>query len=79
MKTLGTFEAKTKFSALIEEVQHGQTIVVTRNGKPVAQIGPVAEQAREEVAQAVERIRALRKRLKLGNVNIRNLIEEGRK
>jgi prevent-host-death family protein len=42
------FEAKTQFSALVEAVRHGETILVTKNGKPVAQIGPVAEQRPRE-------------------------------
>ena len=41
MKTVGTFAAKTHFSALIDEVERGETILVTRNGKPVARIVPL--------------------------------------
>ena len=42
MKTLtvGAFEAKTHFSSLLEKAQRGTVIVVTRRGKPVAQLGP---------------------------------------
>jgi prevent-host-death family protein len=42
------FEAKTQFSALVQSVQNGETIVVTKNGKPVAQIGPVTNQPARE-------------------------------
>jgi prevent-host-death family protein len=48
MKSVGMFEAKTQFSALVEAVQRGETILVTKNGKPVAQIGPVADQPPRE-------------------------------
>jgi prevent-host-death family protein len=41
-KSVGMFEAKTQFSALVEAVQRGETIIVTKNGKPVAQLCPVA-------------------------------------
>jgi prevent-host-death family protein len=41
MKQVGVFDGKTHFSALIEEAEHGETIVVTRKGKPVARIVPV--------------------------------------
>ncbi|NNM99384.1 MAG: type II toxin-antitoxin system prevent-host-death family antitoxin, partial [Candidatus Eremiobacteraeota bacterium] len=41
MKTVGAFEGKTHFSALINEAERGETIVITKNGRPVAQLGPV--------------------------------------
>ncbi len=40
MKKLGVFEAKTHFSALIEQAERGVSAVVTKNGKPVARIVP---------------------------------------
>lgn len=76
MKTVGVFEAKTHFSALIEQAREGQTFTITRNGEPVAQIVPVPgrdDQARE----AMERI--LSTRAKLKGPTIRELIDEGRR
>ncbi len=42
MKTMviGAFEAKTHFSALLEKVHDGAVFIVTKHGKPVAQLGP---------------------------------------
>ncbi len=42
MKTemIGSFEAKTHFSALLEKAQQGTVFVVTKRGHPVAQLGP---------------------------------------
>lgn len=39
-ETVGAFEAKTHFSQLLEKAQQGTLIIVTRRGKPVAQLGP---------------------------------------
>ena len=39
-ETIGAFEAKTHFSSLLEKAHQGAVIVVTRRGKPVAQLGP---------------------------------------
>lgn len=39
-ETIGSFEAKTHFSALLEKVQQGKVFVVTKRGRPVAQLGP---------------------------------------
>jgi prevent-host-death family protein len=37
---IGTFEAKTHFSEIIEDVQRGKDFVITKRGKPVAKIIP---------------------------------------
>jgi prevent-host-death family protein len=41
MKEIGLYEAKTKLSALVAEVEEsGESIILTRHGKAVAQISP---------------------------------------
>ena len=42
-ETIGAFAAKTHFSALLEKAHQGTVIVVTRRGKPVAQLGPTSD------------------------------------
>jgi prevent-host-death family protein len=37
---IGTFEAKNRFSALLDLVEAGQEVTITRNGKPVARSMP---------------------------------------
>jgi prevent-host-death family protein len=82
MKHVGIFEAKTRFSALVSDALAGKTTIVTKNGKPVAEIGPVKSTPDRAIA-AVERLRALREKLrsegKLKGLDIRQLIDEGRK
>lgn len=36
--TVGAFEAKTKLSELLDRVEHGEEIIITRRGKPVARL-----------------------------------------
>lgn len=38
MKTVGVLEAKTHLSKLLDAVEQGEEIVITRHGKPVARI-----------------------------------------
>ena len=38
MKHVGIFEAKTHLSSLLEEVEKGGEVVITRHGKPVAKL-----------------------------------------
>ncbi len=52
VKTVGIFEAKTHFSALIEAVMAGETVVVTKKGLPVARIVPLEGGAEREFGVA---------------------------
>ena len=42
MITVGSFEAKTKLAELLDKVEAGETVTITRHGKPVAKLVPVA-------------------------------------
>jgi prevent-host-death family protein len=42
MTTVGAFEAKTKLSELLDRVERGEEIVITRRGKPAARLVPPA-------------------------------------
>lgn len=78
MKRVGIFEGKAHFSALIHAAKNGETIVVTKNGEAVAQIGPVkSERGSSKSKDAMKRI--LSSNLKLGKTTVRELIEEGRR
>ena len=84
MKHVGMFEAKTNLSSLVEEVEKGGEVVITRRGKPVAKIvRAVSELTPEEVArqrQAMAEIREMaRKRgLRISQEEIKSWIEDGR-
>ena len=40
-KIIGAFEAKTKLSELLDRVDRGQVYVITKRGRPVAELRPV--------------------------------------
>ena len=42
MRSIQSAEAKARFSSLLDEVERGETIVITRHGKPIARIVPEA-------------------------------------
>ena len=42
MREIGAFEAKNRLGALLDRVENGEEIVITRRGKPVAKLGPAA-------------------------------------
>jgi prevent-host-death family protein len=72
------FEAKTHLSALIEEVEQGNEITITRRGTPVARLVPAEPTRRNNPQEAAARLRQLRRGIKLGRVSILGLIDEGR-
>ena len=78
MKQVGVYDAKTHLTKLLDEVEHGETITITRHGKPVAKLVPV-EEPRKDVAAVIAAIREARKGRTLGGVHPKELINEGRK
>ena len=80
MKSVGSYEAKTHLPRLLSQVEKGETITITRRGKPIARIVPATEETRS-VAALVEEMLAYRDEHGpvLGNdLTVRGLIEEGR-
>jgi prevent-host-death family protein len=65
-RTIQASEAKTHFLRILDDVEQGQTVTITRHGKTVARIVPESEEKAyaEQVRQAMEAIREIRKRVK---------------
>jgi prevent-host-death family protein len=78
VNSVSSFDAKTHLPALLERVSKGESIQITRRGVPVAVLIPAKPQAHNPRG-LVEQIRKFRKRNRLGGLNIRKLIEEGRR
>lgn len=80
MAEIGAYDAKTRFAELLRRAEKGERIVITRHGRPVAQLVPVAEAPEMTVEEAIQGILELRKGTTLGpGLTIRDLIEEGRR
>jgi prevent-host-death family protein len=77
MKQVGVYDAKTHLTKLLDEVEQGETITITRHGKPVARLVPV-EGPRMSIAEAIAGIRENRKGNRLDGLRIKDLISEGR-
>ena len=79
MSTVNIHEAKTHFSQLLEQVEKGQEITITKRGKAVAKLIPYRNSEKNlSLKEIICGFRKIRKRQK-SYVNIRELIEEGRK
>ncbi len=62
MDTVTLFDAKNRLSALIDQVEDGQEIAITRRGKPVARLVPIVPEART-AKDAIAKLIALRERI----------------
>lgn len=60
MREVQASEAKTHLAQLLDDVEHGDTIVITRHGRPIARLVPDAQSRQAEAAKAVEEIKAFR-------------------
>lgn len=82
METVGAFEAKTHLSELLQRVEAGSEITITRHGKPVARLVPIADvanDAQQRRDRAVDGLIKLRKKYSLGKLQAKDLIDQGRK
>jgi len=78
MKEIGSYEAKTKLPALLREVADGTRIVITRSGKPIADLIPHPGSVNDP-AIVIDQIREMRKGITLGNNDLKELAGEGRR
>ena len=84
MKHVGIFDAKTHLSSLVDEVENGREIVITRHGRPVARLvraeQRLSPEATERRRKAWQELREIGRRLNINATHeqIKAWIEEGR-
>lgn len=54
MATISAREARTHLAKLLDRIERGETIVITRRGRPVARLAPVEDSRHEEISEAVD-------------------------
>jgi prevent-host-death family protein len=83
MRFVGSYEAKTHLPRLLAEVERGETITITKRGKPVAVLSPAHPALEHDLNQVIAEFRAfskehVRKHGSLSAREIKEMIEEGR-
>ncbi|HUY40849.1 MAG TPA: type II toxin-antitoxin system prevent-host-death family antitoxin [Candidatus Dormibacteraeota bacterium] len=80
MKQIGAYEAKSHFSQILDDVAAGETVTVTRNGRPVARIVPIESRA-DRVTRLLGESRALRERVnaRFTAEELKDMAREGRR
>ncbi len=79
MHTVGSYEAKTHLSRLLEMVAKGESVTITKHGVPIARLVPANADAKRAPAEVIEELRKFRSGRKLGKLSLRKMIEEGRR
>ena len=62
MRRVSSSEARARFARLLDAVAQGETVVLTRHGRPIARILPEPGPYRARVARAIANIEAMRER-----------------
>jgi prevent-host-death family protein len=79
MREVGAFEAKNTLGGLLDLVEKGEEVAITRRGKRVARLVPdTGGRDVEKARRAAENIIALSEGVTLGGLKIKDLINEGR-
>ena len=84
MKEIAVYEAKTRLSELLVEVEHGEQVTITRRGLPIARLVSAiatkrggAPSQRQQVGATIASLREQRKGVVLEG-DLRELIADGR-
>ena len=85
LTTIGAFDAKTRLSELLDRVEGGEVITITRHGVPIARLEPYAAAVDTKKAQrSLDGLATLRQEFLAGGAGmtlreIRSALEDGRR
>ncbi|MCB9959113.1 MAG: type II toxin-antitoxin system prevent-host-death family antitoxin [Rhodospirillaceae bacterium] len=82
MKTVQATDAKAHLAQLLSDVERGETIIITRHGKPIARLVPSVDDEQERRRTAVAALREWRRQLPPSGITVEELLsarDEGRR
>jgi prevent-host-death family protein len=79
MKTVGSYAAKTHLPRLLDEVERGERITITKHGRPVAMLVPPGRSTVVDAEALIGWMREFRRDHRLDGATIRELIDDGRR
>ena len=77
MARIGAYDAKTHLPKLLERVQRGERFVITKHGRPVAELGPVVQRDAGAIQATIARMRKGRENLERRGFRLRDLLGRG--
>lgn len=79
MREIQASEAKTHLPRILDAVEQGETVIITRHGRAIARLVPEHDRRQEEVDRAMAEIESIRRRSKgASRREIRTWINQGR-
>lgn len=78
MKRIGAYEAKTHLPRLLEEVERGERFVITRHGRPIAELNPIGARDVQAIRNAIADIDRFREGLARRGVTLRDAVGDPR-
>lgn len=78
-KVVGSFEAKTHLSALLDEVAQGAEVLICKRGVPVARLVPPGHAETARVSEAIRALQKQREGMRLAGLDWRELRDSGRR
>ena len=79
MIEVGTFEAKTHLSSLLDKVSHGEEVLITKRGKAIARLVPAEQADQLQINATIHELLMLRKQVMLDGTDWKALRDEGRR
>ena len=80
MRQIQASEAKTRFLQLLDDVERGDTLIITRHGRRIARLIPETEHRQAEIDEVLAAIKALpSRRQHLSAAKLIAARDEGRK
>lgn len=76
---IGSYEAKTRLPELLRLVREGKSFIITNRGQAIAELVPIRDADDTRATRAAEAMAAFMQREPVRGVDIRALIEEGRR
>lgn len=74
---VSAYDAKTHLPKLLERAERGERFVITRHGKPVAQLIPVEAHDEAQIALVMERVARQRASLARRGTRLSDVLEPG--
>lgn len=75
---IGSYDAKTHLPRLLDQVERGDRVTITKHGRPVARLVPVPGSA-ARLDEVIAALRSARIGVRRGDDSVRDMVEEGRR
>ena len=76
MAEIGAYQAKTHLPRLLERVQQGERFVITKHGRPIAELVPFGGLNVERIREALDTIRTVRRALSRRKIRLEDVLGE---